>query len=225
MNLDEILEINKGLSSEKPDFYEFIKSTKGWGYRPRALKWFQINVGKIVTSDELKRIPGQDEEPISHNMRRITELRDEQGYDIVNEKDNEVTGLNLKIGEYVLLKNDPDPEKIRERGVNKRIRSEVLTRDNSICQMCGRTVGDEDPFKLGHSVTLHAGHIEAHKRKNGEKVDQRELTSEDFITMCNVCNECLKNEDFKIITMSDKVKNLNKKERKDIYNLLKDEFG
>jgi 5-methylcytosine-specific restriction endonuclease McrA len=173
----------------------------------------------------LKRIPGQDGEPISYNMRRITELRNEQGYDIVNEKDNAVTGLNLKIGEYVLLKNDPDPKKIRERGVNKRIRAEVLTRDNYTCQMCGRTIGDDDPFKPGHSITLHTGHLEAHKRKNGEKIDQRELSPHDFITMCNVCNEGLKNEDFKKINILDRVKNLNKIEREKIYNLLKDEFG
>lgn len=222
MNLNGFLKIDN--ESSKTSLDDFIESTKGLAYKKRALLWFQMHLGEIVTKDELKRIPGQDNFPISHNMRRITELRDENGFDIVNDKDNEVTGLNLKNGEYVLLNKEPNPEKVRERGVNKRIRAEVFERDGYVCQMCGRMPGDDDPFRLGHKITLHTGHKKAHKRKDGKKHHKKDLTADDFVTLCNICNEGAKNNDFKNITILDRIKELNDEKQRDIYTFLKEKF-
>lgn len=198
---------------------EFIEKTEGLAYKKRALMWFQENLGEKVTSNQLAVIPGRDGNPISHNIRRIFELRDEDGYEIVNHKDNDTTGLDLKVDEWVLLKKDPNPEKIRSRGVNKRIMVEVFTRDRNTCQMCGRTPDDDDPFKPGHKIKLHTGHIEAHKRKDGT-VSQKKLTADDFVTLCNVCNEGAKNTDFKKITLLDRVKKAPADEQREILEYL-----
>ncbi|EOU1871284.1 hypothetical protein GZ976_002735 [Clostridium perfringens] len=207
----------KGLSLDN-----FIKKTEGMSYTERALLWFKLNLNKKVTSSDLAKIPGKKGNPISHNMRRIFELRDEKGYDIVNWKDNERTNLNLKVDEWVLLSTEPIKENIRSRGVNKRITFEVFSRDSFTCQTCGRTPKDDDPFKPGHKVTLHVGHIIAHKSNHNK--NNKELTADDFITMCNVCNEGAKNNEIPIITLLDRVKASSDEEKQTVYDYLKNSF-
>ena len=201
---------------------KFIDATSGMSYTARALLWFKVNLNKKVTSAQLAIIPGKNGNPISHNMRRVFELRDEKGYDIVNWKDNESTGLNLKVDEWVLRNLEPIEENIRDRGVNKRITMEVFNRDNFTCQTCGRTPQDDDPFKPGHKIKLHVGHIKAHKNKN-DKISH-ELTKDDFVTMCNVCNEGLKNDDLKILTLLDRVKDATEEVQYEIFNYLSKKF-
>ena len=158
------------------------------------------------------------------DIRRIFELRDEYGYEIVNHKDNEKTGFNLKVDEWVLLRKEPNPEKIRARGVNKRIRFDVFERDGYQCQICGRLAGDDDPYKPGHKIKLHVGHIQAHKNREGEIAKKRRLGIDDFITMCNICNEGAKNKNIKIIRLVDRIKNASIDEKKEIYACLKNYF-
>jgi len=219
------------------EFKQFLKvaKSKKQGFIKNALEWYQKNVGEIVTSHELAQIPGENGYPISHNIRRAFELRDELGYNIINHKYNSSTGRTLKVDESILLDDKPIPKNIRSRGVNKRIMSEVFSRDNSTCKMCGRMLGDDDPFAPGRKIKLHVGHIKAHKRKAGgdiyeiERMEDvssvRELTKEDFVTLCNVCNEGVKNEDIKIMTLLDLVNLADKKNQKEIFDSLKKKFS
>lgn len=219
---------------KKMNLKEFIDSTKGKAYKLRILEWFKLNLGKPVTSQQLAQIPGRDGNPISHNIRRVFELRDEGGYEIVNWRDNKTTGLNLRVNEWVLFNPNPDPDKIRARGVNKKIMFEVFSRDSYQCQFCGRISKDDDPFKKGHKIKLHIGHIIAHKRKDGkdivivEKLEDmnvnHKLTKDDFITMCNVCNEGAKNTNIKPITLVDRVKSADPKIKREILRLLRKEL-
>ena len=223
-SFNKLLEKQKEFPNEKMDIPTFNSITQKLGYKQTALLWFKLNIGDIVTSEELAQLYGTKSTPISHNIRRIFELRDEEGYNIINHKDNEKTGKNLKVDEWILLSMDPDPEKVRMRGVNKRIRFEVLERDNYTCQTCGLQLGDDDPFRPGHKISLHIGHIKAHKRKEGTPLTKT-LDSDDFITMCNVCNEGAKNNDIKIITLLDRVKKASFDDKKKIYEYLKSEFN
>ena len=210
--------------NEKMDLATFNKLTADFSYSDSALLWFQLNLNEIVTSEELAQIHGKNTgQPISHNIRRIFELRDEKGYNIINHK---TKGSNLKVDEWILLDEDPDKEKIRERGVNKRIRMDVFKRDDYTCQVCGLSQGDDDPYKEGRKITLHVGHINAHKRKDeSEPISHKKLDVDDFITMCNVCNEGLKNNDFKIITLKDRVRKAPEEEQRLIYEFLKTKFN
>lgn len=208
------------------ELQEFIKQTSGLAYKKRVMLWFQQNLGNVVTSEELAIIPGADGKPISHNIRRVFELRDEDGFEIANHKNNQKTGLNLRVDEWVLLKKDADPLKIRSRGVNKRIMVEVFERDLYTCQSCGRTPEDDDPFCSGRKIKLHVGHKLAHKRISEElnESNKKKLTKDDFVTLCNVCNEGFKNKDFKTITFLDRLKQLSNEQKKTILEQLKKEL-
>ena len=127
----------------------------------------------------------------------------------------------------MLIKSDPNRKRIRNRGVNKRIMFEVFERDKYQCHFCGRTADDDDPFREGHKIILHVGHIKPHKSKTHSAKDAEEyvkLTKDDFITMCSVCNEGAKNKQIKIITLLDRVLQTDKKEKKLIYLALKKIF-
>ena len=208
------------------EFEDFLAKNEGKSYTKKALGWFKQNLGKIVTAKELAKITGRDGDPINHSLRRVFELRDELGYEIINWKDNNPLGDKLKVDEWILLKDNPNPKKIRDRGVNKRIMFEVFERDNNTCQVCGRTPEDDDPFKEGHKIRLHVGHLKSHKQKDGTIANVgKELTKDDFITMCNVCNEGAKNKDVKKVTLLDRVMMVRENEQKEIYNSLKKKFN
>ncbi len=201
-----------------------LKDEQSKSYKNKALELFKSKLGKPVTSEELAQITGSKGKPISHNIRRIFELRDEDGYNIINHKDGDFNGVKLKVNEWILTDIGPDPKKIRSRGVNKKIMYEVFERDSFTCQTCGRTPHDDDPFKPGHKIILHVGHKIAHKRKNGESIDKI-LTKDDFITMCNVCNEGAKNTDLKPISLTDRIKNTDIETQRNIFNILKEKFS
>ncbi len=217
------------------EFKKFLKTVKGLSYYKKALSWFKKNLKNIVTAKELAMITGKDGLPINHNMRRVFELRDEAGYEIINWKDKNPIGPPLKNNEWILLRAKANPKKIRARGVNKRIMYEVFTRDHNTCKFCGRTPKDDDPFMAGHKIKLHVGHIVAHKTKGDKKFlkienikemkETQKLTKNSFITMCNVCNEGAKNQDIQIMTLMDQVMSSSKKEQKKIFKSLKKKFN
>ena len=89
--------MSKARSKEREqELKEFIKLTQGKSYTKRALMWFQQNIGQRVVSKELARLPGSDNEPIQHSLRRFFELRDEQGYEIINWKSENNLETTLK---------------------------------------------------------------------------------------------------------------------------------
>ena len=219
----------------KEEFKKFLNKSSGKSYTAKALMWFKQNLGKVVTAKELAKITGKDGDPINHNLRRVFELRDEQGYEIINWKDKNPIGKKLRVDEWILLREEPNPNKVRSRGVNKRIMYEVFTRDNNTCQFCGRTPKDDDPFKMEHKIKLHVGHIIAHKKDYTKETVRVEnisdikehcsLTKDDFITMCNVCNEGAKNKDLEILNPVAKVMKLKEDDQKEIYKTLKKKFS
>ena len=194
-------------------------------YIQNALDLFKANLGKIITSEQLASIPGKNGKPISHNIRRVFELRDEQGYKIANHKNNEETGLNLKVDQWVLLADEPDKTLIRNRQINKRLRIKVFKRDNFSCRTCGRDASDDDPFSFGRKIKLHLGHINSligQIRGKNELVS--ELTEDTAITQCNVCNEGFQDDDIPSIDWEKKLRNLTHAEKKKIYLILKKEL-
>jgi len=225
MNIEEkLIELREENEKNKLNISKFNELTDDFSYSNSALLWFQLHLNEVVTSEELAQIHGKNNhKPISHNIRRIFELRDEKGYNIINHKSE---GSSLKVDEWMLLEEKPNLDKIKSRGVNKRIRIEIFERDDYTCQVCGLSLGDNDPFNKEQKITLHAGHIKAHKRKNNEEITSHtKLTADDFITMCNVCNEGLKNNDYKKITLLDRVKKASFEEKKEIFNYLKEELN
>ncbi len=146
------------------------------GSKALILDFLLEKVGIVVNSKQLQEASGG----ASEWARRVRELRDEQGYQILSHNDRS----DLKPGEYLLtsLKRVP----AFKRGISKETRAFVLERNGHTCQTCGMAAGDEDPFKPNRTVRLTLGHI-IDKSKGGED------TPGNLRAICSNCNEGLQN--------------------------------
>lgn len=145
------------------------------GSRAKLREHFLANVGRVMDSDELRGVAGANE-----YGRRIRELRNEEGFQILTHNDRE----NLKPGEYLLLSAKPLPA--FGRGVSKEDRALVLDRNGFTCQMCGAVAGEPDPYDPNRKTRLHIGHV----------VDKSAHGSDDISNLralCSACNEGARN--------------------------------
>lgn len=121
------------------------------------MEFLLANIGRIIEAKELQQASGWKAEW----ARRVRELRDEQGYQILSHKDL----ATLKPGQYLLETDKRRPA--FQRGISKETRAFVLERNGYTCQMCGLAAGDLDPFNAGRTVRLTMGHIKD-KSKGGD---------------------------------------------------------
>lgn len=133
--------------------------------------YFLSNVGKVLNSATLRYIAGTSEWG-----RRVRELRNEEGMNIVTHNDRS----DLKPGEYLLVDNKPVPA--FERGISKETRAFVLDRNGFTCQMCGAAAGELHPYDQGRKTRLHIGHII--DKSMGGTDEPSNLRA-----ICSVCNE------------------------------------
>lgn len=148
----------------------------GSGSRARILQFLLQNIGRIVGKDEIRRASGD----ASEWARRLRELRDEYGYQILSHKDRR----ELKPGQYLLETNARLPA--LPRSISKETRAFVLERNGYTCQMCGLAAGDADPFHSGQKIRLTMGHI-IDRSKGGPD------TPDNLRAICTNCNEGLQN--------------------------------
>jgi len=134
-------------------------------------EFFIENVGKVLNSDTLREIAGTSEWG-----RRVRELRNEEGMNIVTHNDRS----ELKPGQYLLVDLKPLPA--FERGISKEVRAFVLDRNGFTCQMCGAAAGEPHPYDDGRKTRLHIGHII--DKTMGESDEPGNLRA-----ICSVCNE------------------------------------
>lgn len=125
-----------------------IRNPKG-GARAQLRAHFLANIGRVMNSEELRRVAGD----ISEWARRVRELRTEEGYLILTHNDRS----ELKPGEYLL--ESPKPQPAFERAISKETRAYVLDRNGFTCQMCGAVAGEPHPYDSTRKTRLHIGHI------------------------------------------------------------------
>lgn len=142
------------------------------GARDLLRDYFLGNLGKILDSEELRLAAGG----ISEWARRIRELRNEEGYQILTHNDRS----DLKPGQYLLLSAKPEPA--FARGISKETRAIVLDRNGFTCQMCGAGAGEPHPFDSSRKTRLHLGHVI--DKSMGGTDDPSNLRA-----VCSVCNE------------------------------------
>lgn len=146
------------------------------GSKQRILEFLLANIGRVIESKELQEASGWKAEW----GRRVRELRDEEGYQILSHKDR----ADLKPGQYLIENAKRRPA--FHRGISKETRAFVLERNGYTCQMCGLAAGDRDPLNPNRTVRLTMGHI-VDKSKGG--IDEpRNLRA-----VCTNCNEGLQN--------------------------------
>lgn len=142
------------------------------GARAKLRKHFLANIGKVLGSNELRKVAGG----ITEWARRVHELRTEEGFQIQTHNDRS----ELKPGQYVLF--DPIPVPAFERAISKETRAFVLDRNGFTCQMCGAVAGEPHPFEENRKTRLHMGHIV--DKSQGGTDDPSNLRA-----TCSVCNE------------------------------------
>lgn len=141
------------------------------GARDKLRTYFLGHIGEVLDSDTLREVAG-----ISEWARRIREIRDEEGYQILTHNDRS----ELKPGQYILENPKPQPAFARE--ISKETRSYVLDRNGFTCQMCGAVAGEPHPYDPTRKTRLHIGHII--DKSIGGTDDPANLRA-----ICSVCNE------------------------------------
>ena len=150
--------------------------SKEKGSKEKILNYFLSNIGRVLTAKEIQKASGGAVEW----ARRVRELRNEEGYQILSHKDRR----DLKPGEYLLETTKRVPA--FKRGISKETRAWVLERNGYTCQMCGVAAGDPDPLGGTRTVRLTIGHI-LDKSKGGEDIPSN------LRAICTNCNEGLQN--------------------------------
>ncbi len=146
------------------------------GSKQLILEFFLQNTGNVLESKDIQRASGGAVEW----ARRVRELRNEDGYQILSHKDR----ANLKPNQYLM---ETDKRVLGfARGISKETRARVLERNGYTCQMCGVAAGDPDPLGGNRTVRLTMGHI-LDKSKGGDD------SSQNLRAVCTNCNEGLQN--------------------------------
>jgi 5-methylcytosine-specific restriction endonuclease McrA len=143
----------------------------GKGSRAKLRDFFTSNVGKVLESEDLRKVANTSEW-----ARRVRELRNEEGLNIITHNDRS----DLKPGQYLLTDLKPRPS--FERSISKETRAFVLDRNGFTCQMCGAAAGETHPYDNGRKTRLHIGHII--DKSMGGTDDPGNLRA-----ICSVCNE------------------------------------
>lgn len=146
------------------------------GSKQLILEFLLANMGRTIESKELQEASGWKAEW----ARRVRELRDEEGYQILSNKDR----ADLKPGQYLLETDKRRPA--FQRGISKETKAIVLERNGYTCQMCGLAAGDKDPFNPSRTIRLTMGHIKDKSKGGGD--DPSNLRA-----VCTNCNEGLQN--------------------------------
>ncbi|MBD1393484.1 HNH endonuclease [Mucilaginibacter glaciei] len=141
------------------------------GSKAKLREFFLENVGVILNKDILSKIAGKTEWG-----RRVRELRNEEGMNIVTHNDRS----ELKPGEYLLVDLKPLPA--FDRDISKETRAFVLDRNGFTCQMCGAAAGEPHPYDANRKTRLHLGHVI--DKSMGGTDDASNLRA-----ICSVCNE------------------------------------
>lgn len=115
--------------------------------RAKLRAYFEKNVGRVVTTKELSEVAG-----IHDYQRRIRELRNEEGMQILSHKDRD----NLKPNEYLIETLKPLP--VIARDISDKLRRQILERNGYTCQVCGAGAGEESLCEPGKKCRLEIDH-------------------------------------------------------------------
>ncbi len=138
--------------------------------RSKILKYFNKNIGKHVTCEELRYVAKDRTEW----ARRVRELRTEYGWPIVTKQ----TGRpDLPIGIYLLESDRQYPE--HDRNISDRIRRKVLRKDKYRCTVCNWSRSEWNPDDPRH---LEIHHV-IHHVMGGENI------AENLKSICNICHD------------------------------------
>ena len=148
---------------------------KGTGVKQRLKDFFLEHVGEVVTSSQLQEVAA----PAVEWARRLREIRSQEGWDIRSHHDDS----DLRQDQYRLAAlPDENATYVFHSNISASLRAQVLHRNGSTCQMCGRAAGDDDELNPGRKVRLTMGHIV-------DEIHGGEATFMNLRAECATCNE------------------------------------
>jgi len=181
------------------------------GARTLLRDYFLSNVGRVISTHELARVAG-----IRDYQRRIRELRTEEGYQILTDKDRPG---QLRPGEYLL--EDPKPLPAFGREISAAQRARILTRNGYTCQMCGAGAGEPHPAHPDKRTRLVIHHRIPVEQGGTNDDDNLEV-------LCSYCNEGKSNLDLapssKTINLLALVRRFPLTDQRALYKALKAKF-
>jgi 5-methylcytosine-specific restriction endonuclease McrA len=184
------------------------------GAKERIRRFFLENIGKVVSSIQIRDAAGLDK---SEWARRLRELRGDDHWPILSHHDRK----ELKPGQYMLMEAPPDKPSVSfTRPISAKLRAQVLDRNGFTCQMCGKCPGEIDP-ETGRKVRLHVGHIK--DKSLGGKDELSNLR-----TLCSTCNQGAKNitaEKPTTIWLLGQIRRAAQDEQRAVYEWLRGKFG
>jgi 5-methylcytosine-specific restriction endonuclease McrA len=184
-----------------------MNKSKSGSARDKIRKFFEDNVGKVVTTHEISEVA-----QISEYARRIRELRDDEGMQILSHRDRS----DLKQGEYILVSLTRQPRFSHQ--ISKALRAQILERNGLTCSMCGVTAGDVDLYNPNRKITLHVDHIDP----------DGETREENLRTLCHNCNEGRSNIIIpptpKYLSVLRLIRRLSRDDQQKVFEMLKEKF-
>ncbi len=136
------------------------------GAKPKLLRFFLANVGRTIPRSELEELCKDNGTEWARSLR---ELRAD-GWIIENDRSKNT---------YLFPYDKPQGEIRDSRYIPKDLRAQVLIRDQSTCQMCGKTVKDDH-------IKVQIDHIIPHSWGGKTELDNLQC-------LCDDCNEGKKN--------------------------------
>ncbi len=175
--------------------------------RDKIRKFLEENIGKKVTTEQIARIA-----EIRDYQRRIRELRNDEGMQILSYRDRQ----DLKPNEYILVTLKRLPRFSHK--IDKAQRARIIERNGLTCQMCGTTAGAPDPYNPNRKITLHVDHINPDGPTNDDNLR----------TLCHNCNEGRSNlvipPASNTLSVIRNIRRLARDEQRRIYEELKKKF-
>jgi len=182
--------------------------------KERIRQFFLANVGKVVTSIQIRDAIGSE---VSEWARRVRELREDEHWPILTHNDR----ADLRPGQYLLREAPPAKPAIKfSRGISAKLRAQVFDRNGFTCQSCGLCPGEIDP-ETGRKVRLHLAHI---KDKSLDGKD--ELSN--LRALCSTCNQGAKNittEKPTTIWLLSQIRRAAHDEQMAVYRWLRQKYG
>lgn len=135
------------------------------GAKTKILRYFKEHVGEQIPRDTLDELVDH----VGGWERSLRTLRDD-GY---------VVDYNRSTKCYCFPYAEPQNDPKDERYINNKLKSLVMIRDNSTCQMCGKNVKDD-------RIRVHIDHIVPFSWGGKTELDNLQV-------LCSNCNEGKKN--------------------------------
>jgi hypothetical protein len=140
------------------------------GAKASIIEYLRINVGKIVTGEELRYVARNAAEW----ARRVRELRTEDGWPIRSRQNGRP---DLANGTYILEEDRQAPS--HDRQIEDQVRREVLKRDGYSCCACD---WNREAWNADDPRYLELHHVKHHATGGENSVNN-------LITLCNICHD------------------------------------